>query len=447
MTATRPPAQAPVQPSSGPARPGGPWPAGLQVRLTPGGYLLGVLAAALGALALPAAAPGQPVLRYLAATAAGVVILLASLLAHELGHAIVVRRYQGRATATVGLFGGVSHGRAELPSPRAQGLAAAAGPAVSLLLAGAGLAVLAALGGPGRGSTELPVTVALAAVWINSLLGVANLVPAAGLDGGRIVRALAWARSGDPTRAILISARFGQVTGAVLAAAGTAAVILHHVTGIWAALLGILMITASRAEAGPALAYAALAGLRVRDILPPAGQPVPAARGWQSVQSFLEGDSELGLVPAPPGVTAFPVRDFDGQLTGLVTRSQLSAVPRARRPAIRLSQAATPVDQLVFATPDEPLAGLYPRLSGRPHSPAAAHTAGHVLVTGTDGELAGVLTPADFAHAAQAARAAQAAQAAQAARAAGAAPAADRASRAAATGPGPAPGGPGGEPG
>ena len=323
MTPTRPPAEASVQPSSGPAQPGGPQldgpqpggiqPGGIQVRLAPGGYLLGVLAAALGALALPAATPGKPVLSYLAATAAGVVILLASLLAHELGHAIVIRHYRGRATATVGLFGGVSHGRSELPSPRAQGLAAAAGPAVSLLLASAGVAVLAALGGPGRSSTELPVTVALAAAWINGLLGVANLVPAAGLDGGRIVRALAWARSGDPTRAILISARFGQVTGAVLTAAGTTAVILHHMTGIWAALLGILMITASRAEAGPALTYAALAGLRVRDILPPAGQPVPAARGWQSVQSFLEGDSELGLVPAPPGITAFPVRDFDGQ--------------------------------------------------------------------------------------------------------------------------------------
>ncbi len=40
-----------------------------------------------------------------------------------------------------------------------------------------------------------------------------------GLDGGRIVRALAWARSGDSTRAVLIPARFGQITEAVPAAA------------------------------------------------------------------------------------------------------------------------------------------------------------------------------------------------------------------------------------
>ena len=368
--------------------------------MTAGGYLLGVLAAGASALILPTVTPGKPVASYLTATVALVVILLASLIAHEVGHAVVARRYRGRAQATVGFFGGIGHGRAELPSARAQWQVAVAGPLVSLLLAALSLAVLVVLGGPARTGTLLPATVAVAAVWINGLLAVANLIPAAGLDGGRIVRALAWARSGDPTRAILISARFGQVTGAILTAAGITAIVLHHVTGVWAVLLGILMITASRAEAGQAMTSAALAGLRVRDILA-AGQPAPVARGWQSVQSFLEGDSELGLAPAPPGVTAFAVRDFDGQLTGLVTRSQLSAVPRGRRPVTRLSQAATPLDHLVFTTPDEPLTGLRARLNVRPAGPAAMYTAGHVLVLGADGELAGVLTPADFTRAAQ----------------------------------------------
>jgi Zn-dependent protease len=400
VTMIRPPADAPAQSSPDPASRGRHQVAGVQVRVTAGGYLLGVLAAGASALILPAVTPGKPVASYLGATAALVVILLASMIAHEGGHGIVVRRYRGRAQATVGFFGGIGHGRAELPSPRAQWQVAVAGPLVSLVLAAFSLTVLIGLGGPARSSTLLPATVAAAAVWINGLLAVANLIPAAGLDGGRIVRALAWARSGDPTRAILISARFGQVTGAILTAAGITAIVLHHLTGVWAALLGLLMITASRTEAGQAMTSAALAGLRVRDILP-TGQPAPVARGWQSVQSFLEGDSELGLAPAPPGVTAFAVRDFDGQLTGLVTRSQLSAVPRGRRPVTRLSQAATPVDHLVFTTPDEPLTGLRARLNVRPAGPPAIYTAGHVLVLGPDGELAGVLTPADFTRAAQ----------------------------------------------
>ncbi len=135
MTMIRPPADAPVQPSPDPASRGNQRLAGIQVRVTSGGYLLGVLAAGLGALILPLVTPGKPALSYLAATVGVVLILLASMIAHELGHAVVVRRYRGSAEATVGFFGGVSHGRAELPSARAQWQVAVAGPLVSLLLA------------------------------------------------------------------------------------------------------------------------------------------------------------------------------------------------------------------------------------------------------------------------------------------------------------------------
>ena len=133
--------------------------------------------------------------------------------------------------------------------------------------------------------------------WINGLLTLANLIPGAGLDGGRIVRALAWARSGDPARASLIAARVGQVTGAVLTAAGVTAVLTGHLPGLWIVLLGLLMIGASRSEAGQALTAAALGGLVVRDLLPPPGTEVPAMRGWQTVQAFLD---EAGVQPGSP---------------------------------------------------------------------------------------------------------------------------------------------------
>ena len=82
----------------------------------------------IGALILPLVTPGKPVLSYLAATAAAVVILLASMIAHEPGHAVALRRYRGSAEATVGFFGGVGHGRADLPSARAQWQIAWPGP-------------------------------------------------------------------------------------------------------------------------------------------------------------------------------------------------------------------------------------------------------------------------------------------------------------------------------
>jgi Zn-dependent protease len=432
---TRPPAgpaRQPLDPGyfSRPGRGGGFRVAGIPVTLTPGAYLLGVLAAGFGAFTLPALDPGRSPAGYLAAAAGVVVVLLASMVAHELAHSIMARRYGLRVPVTVGLFGGVRHGRArrpgsaaeqELPGPGAQWRVAAAGPVTSLLLGlvSAAAAVAASLIGAGL----LVVAVAAAAAWVNGLLAVANLVPGAGLDGGRIVRALAWARSGDPTRGGLIAARFGQVSGSILVAAGVTALVLGHLTGLWFGLMGLLMVGASRAEASQVRTSAALAGVRVRDILPPDGGLGPTARGWQTVQDFLGEDSpgrdslgrdslgrdSLGRDGADrlarDGAAAYPVRDFDGQLSGLVTLTQLLAVPENRRGAARLSQVATPVACLTFTTLDEPLTDLRARLAhgeqSRADSLAALRTTAHALVLGPSGELAGLLTPADFAQAVQ----------------------------------------------
>jgi len=365
-----------------------------------------VLAAGFGALTLPAVDPGRSVAGYLAAAAGVVVVLLGSMVAHELAHSIMARRYGLSVPVTVGLFGGLRHGRAlqpgstaeqELPGPGAQWRVAAAGPLTSLVLGLLGAAAAVFL--PVLGAGLLVAAVAAAAAWINGLLALANLIPGAGLDGGRIVRAVAWARSGDSTRAGLIAARFGQVSGAILTTAGVTALALGHLTGLWFGLMGLLMIGASRAEASQVRTSAALAGVRVRDTLPPDGGLAPTARGWQTVQAFLEDDGGDGL--ARLGATAYPVRDFDGQLSGLMTLTQLLAVPADRRDSTRLSQVATPVAYLTFTTLDEPLTELRARVSVGPASPAALHTAGHALVLGPSGELAGLLTPADFARAAQ----------------------------------------------
>ena len=428
MTMTRPPAGPPMgTPAGPPARqPGDPGPAGssadprrqgsfriagIPVNFTPGAALLGVLAAGFGALTLPELDPGRSVTGYLAAAAGVVIVLLGSMVAHELAHSIMARRYGLQVPATVGFFGGLRHGRAyrpgsaselELPGPGAQWRVAAAGPLTSLVLGVLAAAAAVALSALGAGL--LPVAVAAAAAWINGLLAAANLVPGAGLDGGRIVRALAWARSGDPTRAGLIAARFGQVSGAILTAAGVTALALGHLTGLWFGLMGLLMVGASRAEASQVRTSAALAGVRVRDILLPDGGLAPTARGWQMVGAFLDDEGGEGL--AHTAATAYPVRDFDGQLAGLVTLTQLLGVPAGRRDVTRLSQVATPAAYLAFTTLDEPLTDLRARLIGadgqrRPASPAALHTAGYALVLGPSGELAGLLTPADFARAAQ----------------------------------------------
>jgi Zn-dependent protease len=385
-------------PSTGPGGPrGGLRLAGLPVRLTPGAQLLAVLTVLASALILPDLAPGWPVFGYLAATALLVIGFLASLTVHELAHAVVARKHGAPAAEVrIGFFGGTAHGRHEYATPRGLWRSAAAGPASSLALAAACVGVTLGLGWLDAGRLLAVVFAGLA--WINAVLAIFNLLPGAGMDGGRLVQALVWARSGDRARAAVTAARTGQFAGALLIAGGVAALALGYLGGIWLGLIGLAMLGSSRAQAREVLAITALAGLRVRDVLPEPG-PAAAIPGWQTVRSFLDGGTQPSL--AASGAAAFPLRDFEGHAAGLLTLSQLALVPADRWDQLRLIDVATPLGQVVATTLDEPMGQLLARLSIRPATPAALHTAGHALVIADDGSPAGVLTPDDFRRAGQ----------------------------------------------
>jgi Zn-dependent protease len=393
---------------------------GFTVRLTGGAFFLAILATAVGALSLSAAAPGRTAAAYVAAGVAVAAALLLSLILHEVGHAIVARRHgahtrdSGTRDISVGFFGTSAHGSYDLPGPRGQWRSAAAGPAVSLVLAA--LAAAGAFGLAALGIDRLAMLVLAAVALINGALGVISLLPGAGPDGGRIVRALTWARTGNPAKADLVAARAGQVTGIALVAGGVAVVALGHITGLWLALIGFLAFSTARAQLRRLLVGAALAGMRVSDIVPvraqspttadaPAGTPPASWQSWQTVESFMAEQGLSGGAPGgmmlQPAAAVYPLHDFDGRPAGLLTLTQLATVPPERRETLRLRDIATPVEFLVTTTADEPLNGLLERMSGWPRVPAAAHTSGHALILDADGRLAGVVTPADLARAGQ----------------------------------------------
>jgi len=167
---------------------------------------------------------------YLVAVA-GALGYFASLILHELGHALAARRL-GIPIAGIDLwfFGGLSHMRREPETPGEELKIAAAGPAVTLALFGlcvAAATLLASSGTftdvavPRKGFTTTP---ALALVgwlgFINAMLFVFNIVPAFPLDGGRIARALVWRRTGDRNRATLSAGRSGQAFALLVGALG-----------------------------------------------------------------------------------------------------------------------------------------------------------------------------------------------------------------------------------
>src|ERR671914_596969 len=112
----------------------------------------GLIALSLATTILPAQVPGLAPAGYWLAAGLGAGLFLASLLAHEVGHAVVARRAGLRVRGiTLWLLGGVAQLEDEPATPREGFRGAAAGPAVSLALAagfGLAAAALAVAGGP-----------------------------------------------------------------------------------------------------------------------------------------------------------------------------------------------------------------------------------------------------------------------------------------------------------
>lgn len=343
---------------------------------------------------LPASAPGASTSAYWAGGIVASVFLFASLLVHELAHAIVARRHGITVEAiTFWLFGGVSRLNSSATAPRSEWRIAASGPLTNLVLGAAGIGVAAALSAASAPAVVTAVAGYVAS--INLLLAVFNLLPAAPLDGGRILRAILWRRHGDRDRATVTAAKTGQVIGMMLVGVGVAQVMFGSAfSGIWTGLIGFFLAGSAGAEARQTTTQAALAGLRVRDVLP-LGEPLPAAPGWHTIDAFMESYRRNGDTR-----TVLPVQGFDGTPAGLVGLANIAAVPVTDRDTVRLSAIAAPLDQIAVTDPDEMLLDLLAKMRPSTRNIAAARLAGNALVL-RDGQAIGVVTPSDLARAMQ----------------------------------------------
>jgi Zn-dependent protease len=336
--------------------------------------ILALLTQILALTVLPSARAGQPTVVYWLAAAGASLVFFAALLAHELAHALTARRY-GIAVKrmSVWLLGGQTELGGEAPSPRAEALIAGAGPATSLGLGGVFAGAASLLGGTGLVATAL--------VWlagVNVLLGVFNLLPGTPLDGGRLVRAAMWHRTGDRFRAIEISARAGQALGAFLVAIGVLQLLFGSVFGLWLALIGWFIHGAAVGERRAARG-AQLGRLTAADVMttPPVTSP-----SWWTVSDFL-----THLEPAIDGQRVYPLIAFDGQPKGVLTMRDLNRVPAAERDSTRLRDAArSRVRPLILAL-DTPLSDAL----------STIHLHGGVAVVIDGGLPVGTLTQSDLA--------------------------------------------------
>jgi Zn-dependent protease/CBS domain-containing protein len=335
----------------------------------------------LAASGLPEMASGYSAAAYWIAAAVTTFAFFTSLLAHELSHCFVAR-HQGLPVrdVTLWLLGGVSTIEREPQTPTGDLRIAVAGPAMSF---GIGVVVLGIAGiSAATGMSELLTACALWLGSVNLVLAVFNLVPAAPLDGGRVLRAIRWRQTHDRSRAAIDAARAGRVFAFALIGLGLVEFLFGiTVSGLWFLLLGWFVLNAAQAEETQVHLTQDLASTRVHDVM--TADPI-------TVRDNLSVDEVLHDYVLARHCSTFPVVDDAGRLAGLATLGRLRAVPAGRRADTRIADIAWPVDDLTISSPDELILDVLRR-----ETPGGD---GRILVcSGTT--VAGIVSPSDIARA------------------------------------------------
>jgi Zn-dependent protease len=299
--------------------------------------------------------------------AAGTSILFfASIFLHELGHSVIaLRHHVGVRSITLFIFGGVAMMEKEPPTPRAEFQIAIAGPIVSALLALVFTWIGGALGADAPFGSMLSWL-----AWINLVIAVFNLLPGFPLDGGRVLRAFLWARSGDFQRATRVAASVGQTIAYAFIALGAVQVLFfgNLVGGLWQAFIGWFLLSASGATVRQATIERSLAGLVARDVMDP---DVPRVHSGISVASFARDLVMRGR--------RWALVEEAGRTAGLITLSDVKKLSPEEWETTPVGRVATPIEKVLTASPTQPVREILTTIGTRNVNQIPVVDGGNVL--------------------------------------------------------------------
>ncbi len=276
------------------------------------------------------------------------VLFFATVLAHEMCHALVARA-RGLATTAITLFalGGVAQIEKEPEDPKTEFLVGIVGPVSSAVIGVASLAIAWALGWKIGATPATPLRAMF--VWlgyINLMLAAFNMIPGYPLDGGRVLRSILWLTSRNALRATERAAAVGKVIALLFIAFG----IFRFFGGagfggLWLAFIGWFLLQAATASASSVALTTGLRGVRVSDIMT---ADCIKLDGNMNVEQFVEN------YLLRSGRRCFVVEQ-NGEVAGLVTAHEIKALERPRWPYTTLSDIMRPLDQLHTVTPATPV--------------------------------------------------------------------------------------------
>jgi Zn-dependent protease/CBS domain-containing protein len=349
--------------------------AGIEVNVHPSWLVIfGLVTWSLAVGFFPAAVPDIDAGLAWALGAISAVLLFLCVLIHEFAHALVARsRGLDAHSITLFIFGGVSNLGGEARKPSIEFIVAAVGPLTSAVLSGLAFGLLLVADWPA------PVAAVITYIAIiNGLLALFNLIPGYPLDGGRVLRSIAWTVTGSMRRGTEIAVTVGKVVAYGFLALGFLWVLGGNLLGgIWIAAIGWFISSAADASLDQVRMEQRLAGLRVGDVLlrEPVGVEPGTSVAQVIEQHLLRGEHRAVVV-------------LDGSRpVGLVTLSDVREVPPELRSGTPVSQVMGGRDQLVTLSPRDSVRQALEALVGGDFEQAPVVE---------DGRLVGMVTRGDI---------------------------------------------------
>ncbi|WP_299417775.1 site-2 protease family protein [uncultured Sulfitobacter sp.] len=325
----------------------------------------------------PDALPGLSSEAYLAMAVIAMLGLFTSLLLHELAHSVVARHLGVPIKSiTLFLFGGVAELEAEPKSGLAELWIAIAGPLMSLVLA-LGFWGLAGAGTLIAIAPAIPSVLSYLAL-INLVLALFNMVPAFPLDGGRVLRAYLWHRSGDVLAATRTAARSGTFFAYFLMALGVTALFGGAViAGLWQVMIGGFVLMAARASYTAQLSKTVFEGQTVRSLMTP--DPI-------TVGPDITLATFVNQIMLRYSVSFVPVTE-EHVLLGHMDQSLLSGIDRENWASTRVGDVFVGLHDAVMVSPDTLVPDLMDRIRQTGH---------RKFMVVSDHHLEGVITLSDL---------------------------------------------------
>jgi Zn-dependent protease/CBS domain-containing protein len=300
------------------------------------------------------------------------VFFFGSLLMHELSHSVVAKRNGIEIhRITLFLFGGVAEMSSDVDTANTELKMAAAGPLMTFFLAFV-FALLYLLAISLHASMVL-VYPLITLVEINVLVGLFNLLPGFPLDGGRVLRALIWKKTGDIRKATSAASIAGRIIGAGISVVGAYFLLRGAwLSGFWFVIIGFFLYRLAIAGYQQTLFRMAAADTSVSDIM---YTDVPVVDNSTTLTTLRNHYFASYRLPV------FPV-GYEGHIDGIVSIDDLSKVAPAEWEILDAGRIARPVQPEQVVAPDAALDKVIKMVMGGQE----------FLLVMTEGRVDGMLT-------------------------------------------------------